>query len=917
MRLRLAGWNVEDASQVTQELRIDRGSALADADDAGHQAADYGLLLHGQPVAVVEAKKASRDAALGREQALQYAINLERTRGSSVPFVFFTNGHDIHVWEHRFYPPERVHGFATRDDLGWMVARGRLRKALSVEMIDTRIVERDYQIAAIRALLEGVEARRRKFLLVMATGTGKTRVATALMDVLRRAKWVKRVLFLVDRVALRDQALEAFEEHIPSEPRWPRNGEDSFARDRRLYVTTYPTMLNLVQNGVTPERYISPFFFDLVIADESHRSIYAVYKQVLEYFHAIRLGLTATPTDRIDHDTFRLFDCAVHDPTFAYSFEEAVAHEPPYLCEFEVLKVRSKFQLEGIQGGTLPPVVQKQLIAEGKDIEEIDFEGTDLERKVTNSGTNALIVRELMEEAIKDPTGTLPGKTILFALSIGHARRLEDLLDRLYPEHAGRLARVLVSDDPRVYGKGGLLDQFKTQNMPRVAISVDMLDTGVDILEVVNLVFAKPVYSYTKFWQMIGRGTRVLHGDPAKRRAWCPEKDRFLIIDCWANFDFFRMNPKGRELGTLVPLPVRLFRARLEKFEAALAAAEPEIADNVKADLRSDLADLPRNNVVVLEQGADLMRIEGEGFWGHLKAGDIGFLRFMIAPILRARSAADFKGMHFETDAVEAGTALLADNQEAFEAAKESLIAQAEELPLTVNEVAKERTFIAEVLGAHWWAAPTDAKLRELAARLAPLMRYRQQRPEPMMHLDLADLTVIKETVEFGPSHERMTSKAYRERVEKYVQELAAENPVLQKLQAGVEVTDAEIRELASFLASHDPYVTEDLLRKLYDNRKARFVQFMRHILGLEKLASWSETVTRAFDDFIARNNTFSSVQIRFLQTLRTFILQTGNVEKRHLVELPFTRIHPNGIRGVFQPGEIEEILEFSRRLVA
>ena len=368
------------------------------------------------------------------------------------------------------------------------------------------------------------------------------------------------------------------------ESNWPQEGEKSFVRDRRIYVTTYPTMLNLIQNGGTPRSWISPHFFDVIVADERHRSIYNTYQQVLGYFNAIKLGLTATPTDRIDHDTFELFDCDTHDPSFAYTYEEAISHDPPYLNDFEVLKVRSKFQLEGIQGGILPPHVQKKLVAEGRDIEDIDFEGTDLERKVTNSGTNALIVREFMEECIKGPSGTLPGKTIFFA------------------------------------------------------ISVDMLDTGVDVPEVVNLVFAKPVYSYVKFWQMIGRGTRVLDPDESKLKPWCPEKDRFLIIDCWGNFEYFQMDPKGREPGRQIPLPVRLFTTRLDKLEAAMTLEREEIAETVKEDLRQDLADLPGNNVVVMDGRSELAKTEDKQFWTTLGADGAAYLRSVISPILRARS---------------------------------------------------------------------------------------------------------------------------------------------------------------------------------------------------------------------------------------------------------------------------------------
>lgn len=919
-KLHLAGWNVSNKSQVIQELDIDLAQAgipvVRESKNpyAGHRFSDYGLLLHGEPIAVVEAKKTSTHAALGKEQALQYAKNLEQIH-DVLPFVLYTNGYDIYFWESDFYPPVKVHGFPTRDDLEWMQQRREQRKPLSVESINTGIVDRDYQIAAIRTTFESLEAKHKKSLMVMATGTGKTRTAVALIDLLIRARWAKRVLFLVDRIALQEQALFTFEEHISAEPHWPQQGEKAFARNRRIYVATYPTMLNLIQNATTPKTYISPHFFDVVVADESHRSIYNVYKQVLEYFNAIKLGLTATPKDHIDHDTFKLFNCETGIPTFAYTFEEAIRHEPPYLSDFEVLKVRSKFQIEGIKGGQLPPAVQKQLIAEGKDIEDINFEGTDLERKVTNAGTNALIIREFMEECIKDPSGTCPAKSIIFAISKAHARRLQELFDNLYPEYAGKLARVLVSEDRYIYGKGGLLDQFKNQDMPRVAISVDLLDTGVDVREVVNLVFAKPVYSYTKFWQMIGRGTRVL--DATKLKPWCPDKDKFLIIDCWENFAFFEMHPKGREPNQQVPLPVRRFGARLDKLEAALANGRDAIADAVKVDLRRDIVALPKHNVVVSEKQAELAKVLADAFWEHVKAEDIQYLRTVIAPIFRALPDVDLKAMRFEIEAIELSTARITGNQTAFDTLKDSLKAQVGELPLTVNVVAREQDLIQAVEDEQWWANPNDTELRKLIERLAPLMRYRQPGSKPMMELDITDLVAVKEWVEVGPDRERMPVEAYREKVESYIHDLVDENPVLQKIQAGEGVSDAEVIELAGLLQSQDPYITEDLLRQVYHHKTARFVRFIRHILNLEALEDWSETVTHAFDAFIVEHNTFSALQIQFLQTLRTFILQNGKVEKRDLIAAPFTQIHPQGIRGVFRPQEINEILTFTEKLVA
>jgi type I restriction enzyme R subunit len=921
-RLALADWHVKDHSQVIEELEIHlRGdqtaypkSPYAEGDS---RFSDYGLLLNGDPAAVIEAKRTSRDAELGKEQALQYAEQLRAFHDVELPFVFYTNGQEYFFWDTDNYPPEQVAGFPTKNDLEWMHLRRKERKSLSVELINRDIAGRDYQIQAIRTVLEQLEQKRRKFLMVMATGTGKTRTAIALVDVLQRARWAKRVLFLVDRIALRDQALDAFKEHIPAEPRWPEKGDNGLPQNRRIYVTTYPTMLNLIEKGITAKSYISPFFFDVVIADESHRSIYNVYQNVLNYFSAVKIGLTATPTDFVDHDTFHLFDCDTSDPTFAYSFDEAIEHIPPYLCNYEVLKVRSKFQLEGIRGKTLNRAEQRKLIAEGKDIEEIDFEGTELERKVTNSGTNGVIVREFMEESIKDPTGTLPGKTIIFAISIGHARRLQELFDEFYPEHKGRLARVLVSEDSRVHGKGGLLDQFKNKDMPRVAISVDMLDTGVDIHEVVNLVFAKPVYSYVKFWQMIGRGTRVLLDDPVQRKPWCPEKDRFLIIDCWGNFDYFDMHPAGRDPQVAVSAPVRLFRARIDQMEAALSVGDEDLVEMVKTDLQADLAALPERNIIVQQASADLTRAEDEEFWRHMNRDDIAYLRTTIAPILRARASTALKTLRFEIDVVEYSTARLAAENDRVEAIKESVRLQLDELPMSVNVVNRERDLIEASFDEAWWVDPSDTDLHHLAERLAPLMLYRTIGARPWMELNLKDLTVIKEKIDLGGDLGRISIAGYRERIESFIRDLVEQNPVLRKLQRSQELSRDEIHELAELLESSELQVTEERLQRIYDNRTAHFLQLIRHVLGLEHIASWEETVSERFDAFIATHSDLSSRQILFLRTLRTFILQRRHLEKRDLVDEPFTRLHPNGIQGLFTNTEIDEVLDLARELVS
>ncbi len=924
-QLQAAGWNVADATQVIEEfdIKVDLPEGVNEprTQYEGHQFSDYVLLgKDGKPLAVVEAKKTNKDAATGREQAKQYCYNIQKERGGELPFCFYTNGLEIYFWDLENYPPRKVVGFPTLDDLERFRYTRRNKKALSQELINTDIAGRDYQIRAIRSVLEGIEQKKRDFLLIMATGTGKTRTCIALTDTLMRAGYAERVLFLVDRIALREQALAAFKEHLPNEPRWPKVGEKLIAKDRRIYISTYPTMLNIIRDA---DNSLSPHFFDLVVVDESHRSIYNTYQEVLDYFKAINLGLTATPTDVIDHNTFNLFHCEDGLPTFAYTYEEAVNNQPPYLSDFQVMKIQTKFQKEGISKRTISLEDQKQLILEGREVEEINFEGSQLEKKVINKGTNALIVKEYMEECIKDADGVLPGKTIFFCSSMAHARRMEEIFDKLYPQFSGELAKVLVSDDPRVYGKGGLLDQFTNKDMPRIAISVDMLDTGIDVREIVNLVFAKPIYSYTKFWQMIGRGTRLL--EPQKIKPWCTQKDVFLILDCWDNFEYFKLQPKGKEAKSQIPLPVRLVAVRLDKIEKALGLNRTEIAEKEISILREQIQQLPQNSVVIIEAAASLKPLEDDNYWIKLSTQKLDYLRTEIKPLFRTLSQVDFKAMRFSKDVLETSVALLGkeiDDEEdkgRFEILKEELIEQISELPLSVPMVKRQGTLIKEAQQNYYWSNCTDEALDVLATRLAPLMKFREPQNigEGPVTLDLQDELHKKEHVEFGPKNEAVSVSRYREMVEELVLALTQNNPILQKIKQGSEVTPEEAENLAQLLNEEHPHITEDLLRQVYQNRKARFIQFIRHILGIEILASFPDTVTLAFDHFVKEHNNLNTRQLEFLRLLKDFMIEREQVEKRDLIQSPFTVIHPQGIRGVFTPSQINEILELTEQLAA
>ncbi len=918
-RLDKAGWDVKNPSQVTSELDIwiglPEGVKEPEHEYQGFQFADYALLGdNGYPLAVVEAKKTSKDARVGQEQARQYAENIQKNSGKDMPFVFYTNGHDIYFWDTEKYPPRKVYGFPTKKDLERLLFLRKNEKPLSQELIQKEIAGRPYQIEAIRSVFENLDKGKRKSLLVMATGTGKTRTCVAMIEALMRANKVQKVLFLVDRIALRNQALDAFKEFLPNAPVWPKVGEHDIVTDRRIYCATYPTMLNIIEDKDCP---LSPHFFDMIVADESHRSIYNVYKNIFDYFDSVQLGLTATPKDAIEHNTFGIFECEDGIPTYAYSYEEAINNKPPYLSDFEVLKVRTKFQKEGIRKDNITIAEQQKLLADGKEPMEINYEGSEIEKKVTNKGTNALIVQEFMEECIKDESGTLPGKTIFFAMTMKHARRLQEVFDDLYPEHKGNIAKVIVSDDSRVYGKGGLLDQFINKDFPRIAISVDMLDTGIDVRELVNLVFAKPVFSYTKFWQMIGRGTRLL--EAKKMKPWCKVKDKFLIIDCWENFEYFQMNPTGKIDKPSKPLPVRLFETKLQKLNLAESQDNTELVQNIIQKLKGDIVKLPLNNVVILDAKSKIEKVD-ETFWQKLNEDKKLFLEKEIAPLMRTRTGEDYKAMSFELKVLHYSIAKLdeqAGQDKKIKILEEVLIEMVSDLPLSVNVVAKEKEIIEEILNNGYLEKSDEEALEVLIQKIAPLMKYREEGIKPDQDsLDLRDITSEKQFIKFGPAHERITIQKYREKVEALIKKLEEENEILQKIKQGADITQEEVEELADTLNEYDPYPTEENLQKAYDARKVMFLDLIKYIMGIGGLVTFSEKVSEAFAEFIAEHNTLAPNQIQFLIVLRDFIINNGELTKKDLVSEPFTKLHARGFLGLFTPQLQTEILSFTNKIL-
>jgi type I restriction enzyme, R subunit len=585
---------------------------------SGKGAVDYVLWGdNGKPLALVEAKRTKKSSQAGQEQARYYANALEAATGQR-PVIFYTNGYETWLWDdERGYPPRKVLGFYTKDELELLIQRRASRQALKGVGINDEIVGRNYQVRAIRRIGETFDQQmRRAALLVMATGTGKTRVSIALVDQLIRAGWVKRVLFLADRQALVTQTVGAFKAHLGNVP--VVNLLTERETDARVYVCTHQTMLGLINETKDGKRRFGPGYFDLVIIDEAHRSVYQKYGTIFEYFDSLLVGLTATPKDEVDRNTYRLFNLQPGEPTDAYSLEEAI--EDGWLVRPEGVDVPLKFLRRGVKYAELSEEDKEQWDAadwgddEGRVPEEISAD--EINKFLFNEDTIDKSLQTLMTHGIRVQSGDRLGKTIIFARNNKHAEFIVERFNEVYPEHGGEFARVITHQT--TYAQR-LIDQFKIADKPPfIAVSVDMLDTGIDVPEIVNLMFAKALHSKTKFWQMIGRGTRLCRDLLGPGR----DKERFLVFDLCQNLEFFNQDLPETEGHIQLSLSERIFARRaellyeLDQLHPRLETpGDDEDGTKTASGLRRDIAARLRAEV----DGMDPRNIEVRG---HLQAVD-------------------------------------------------------------------------------------------------------------------------------------------------------------------------------------------------------------------------------------------------------------------------------------------------------
>ncbi len=848
----------------------------------------------GKPLGLVESKKTTVDARVGQQQAKLYADCLEALYGQR-PVIFYTNGYQTWLWDDTAYPPRRVSGFYKKEELARLILRRGTRKPFSAVPINGVIVERYYAKRAITSIGEHFTKKQRKGLLVMATGTGKTRVAIALVDVLQRANWAKRILFLADRISLVNQAGNAFKEHLPDSS--PVNLVTEKHTEGRVYVCTYPTMMGLIDvtDGGTARFGVG--HFDLIIIDEAHRSVYQRYREIFRYFDCLLVGLTATPREQVDRNTYELFDLEEGVPTDAYELDRAVSDE--FLVPPQVRQVDLRFPRDGIHYDDLSD-------AEKAEWESLDWgdgpgiggapdtvQASAINNWLFNTDTVDKVLQHLMKEGLKVEGGDRLGKTIIFARNHDHAKFIEERFNFHYPQYAGHFARVI---DHQAKYPQSLIDDFTIKDKaPHIAISVDMLDTGIDVPEVVNLVFFKPVYSKIKFWQMIGRGTRLCKNlfGPGQ------DKEHFRIFDFCFNFDYFRENPNGIEGGGGEALGTRLFKSRVQLLAALQQTPELEPSGALGAGLTNTLHTEVRgmnpDNFMVRAHLQQVEKFKDRASWDSLTEMDIHEIGNHVAGLPSQFETDGIEARFFDLSALRMQIALVEQDAGAFESTRRKVIEIAAGLEEkdAIPAVKAQLEYLRAIQTPEFWESIDLAALEDLRHRLRGLVQFLDKSKRKIVYTNFKDevIGVRDEEVIVMP---KMTGTQYAKKVEEYLRSHQDEIAI-QRLRTNQPLTPTDLQSLEKTLLS----IGEDegprlLTSMLQIHEMPTLAHLVRRIVGMDRNAAKT-----AFSAFL-EDRTLNAQQMRFVEMVIDQLTARGFMEPAALYEAPFNSIHAGGLEELF-----------------
>ena len=891
--LKEAGWVI--GNNVTEEEPV---TGMPNSTGTGY--VDY--VLWGKdnlPLAVVEAKKASVDTMVGSQQAKLYADCLQNKYGRR-PLIFTTNGFEFfYTNDFMGYPRREVSGFFTQEELQLEMDGRKQSIPLENIKISDDITNRPYQKEAVTAVCDAIMNKHRKMLIVQATGSGKTRVSISIVDVLRHHNYVKNILFLADRTALVKQAKNNYSNLLPDLSCCNLLDSKDDPESCRMIFSTYPTMMNAIDEKKNKygEKLFSPGHFQLIICDEVHRSIYKKYQEIFEYFDAMLLGMTATPKNEIDKNTYGIFDLERGVPTFAYELEKAV--EEGYLVNYSTLEYKTKIMEDGIH--------YDDLSDEEKDEYEETFEsdemvGDDISSSAINSwlfNTDTIdkVLKELMEKGLKIEGGDKLGKTIIFAKNSLHAQAIVDRFHKLFPECGGDFIKQI---DYSIKYCDSLIDEFSSKDkMPQIAVSVDMLDTGIDIPEILNLVFFKKVRSYAKFWQMIGRGTRL-----------CPnllgeglDKERFLIFDFCNNFEYFRVNKNGAENGIAESLSEKIYNTKAQIVRELQAPRYT--SDDSYVAYRGDLVDQLHDAVIELNDDSFLVKrhlryveiFRTLSAWNSLETMEISDIKEHIAPLIKPKKE-DELARRFDYLVYSIDLGLL--QSKSVQTPVNIVVQTAEQLSAkySIPQVEKQRDIIEKVQTTEFWDGVTIIELETVRNAMRSLLQYLDKIRRKIYYTNFTD-TIINST-EGEPIYGGNDLKNYRKKVEFYLKEHSDRLSVY-KLRNNKKLSEADLKELERILwtelGSKDDYIKE-----YGDTPIGRLV---RQIVGVDRAA-----VNEAFSEFLTEER-LNLNQMRFVNLIVDYIVANGNIDdNKVLMGEPFKSV--GSITSLFKDdmGTAKQIME-------
>ena len=908
--LKEAGW--EDLTEG-KDLEYEVTGMPKSTNPSGIGYVDYVLWgKDGKPLAVVEAKRTMADARKGRHQAELYADCLEKMHAQR-PVIFYTNGFETFIWDDTFYTDREIQGFYTQDEIQLLIDRRTTRIDLRTFKVDLDIAGRDYQLEAIKRVAENLvvdgkdgnlRGAKRESLLVMATGSGKTRTAAAIVDMLTKCNWAKRVLFLADRNALVTQAKNAFKEHLEnlSAIDLTKEKEDS---NTRLVFSTYPTIINKIDKVKTQDqRFYGVGHFDLIIIDEAHRSVYQKYKAIFDYFDAMIIGLTATPKTEIDRNTYGLFGIEDDNPTFAYELNTAVEHG--YLVPPRSISVPLKFQREGIKYAALSDKEKEEYEEKFGDPtnEEAPEEigSAALNKWLFNTDTVDKVLEHLMNDGIKVSGGDKLGKTIVFAKNHKHAVFIEKRFNLNYPAYGGKFLRVIDNYETKAQN---LLEKFTDpfeEQEPQIAVSVDMMDTGVDAPRVVNLVFFKIVRSSSKFWQMIGRGTRL-----------CPDlfgpgvdKKEFMIFDYCQNFEFFDEYPEGADTKNMKPLLQQIFEAKLKVSQlithlSEKTAEDIEIRDRYLTELHRTIQNLDEHRFVVRKELKYVTTYSNKTKWLDLSKSDVQEINTHLSHLQPPTKGDDELARRFDMLILIYQILLLTGSGDTGKyMSKIFSTAVSLQKKDNIPQVAAHLPLIKEVQTDHYWENINVNKLETLRVSLRDLIKYLETIVQEPIYTNFEDELDYDGIVLREPINETYVSlQSYKDRVESYIRK-NKNHLTIHKLSHNIPITQPELDVLEKILFTESVAGTKEQFVQQFGEKPLG--AFIRSITGLEQA-----TLNEAFADFLQVGN-LKADQMTFVKTIISYLSKNGTIDKTMLYEQPFTDINSEGIDKVFNNDDLTKV---------